>query len=152
MVEIERKFLVNVNKWSPAGNGITIKQGYLSIDPNHTVRIRQIRDQAFLTIKGKSVGISRIELEYEVPAGDAEILFGMCNDMIVEKQRYIEQVGDMKWEVDVFKGRNKGLVMAEIELDHADQKIELPHWVEREVSEDTRFFNSCLANNPFPEW
>jgi adenylate cyclase len=152
MQEIERKFLVDKNRWKPSGPGKELKQGYLSVDPERTVRVRIAGDKAYLTIKGKSIGISRTELEYEIPMAEAEILLAMCLDFVVEKTRYIEKRQGLVWEIDVFHGKNSGLLMAEVELEKENQQIEIPDWVEKEVSEDYCYFNSWLSQNPFSLW
>lgn len=152
MQEIERKFLVDKNRWKPSVPGKEFKQGYLSVDPERTVRVRIADDKAYLTIKGKSKGISRTELEYEIPFAEAEVLLAMCLEFVVEKTRYIEKHWGLVWEIDVFHGRNSGLFMAEVELEKENQHIEIPDWVEREVSEDYRYFNSWLSQNPFSLW
>jgi adenylate cyclase len=152
MFEIERKFLINTELWKPTGKGTKIKQGYLSVDPERVVRIRIAGEKAFITIKGKSVGIVRTELEYEIPADEAEILLKMCLDFPVEKTRFKENIGNLVWEIDVFEGENNGLVMAEVELIHENQEIELPGWIGEEVSFDSRYYNSWLSRNPFSKW
>lgn len=152
MQEIERKFLVDTNKWIPLDAGTELKQGYLSVDPERTVRVRIAGDKAYLTIKGKTKGISRTELEYEIPLGEAEILLAMCLEFVVEKTRYIEQLQGLVWEIDVFHGKNKGLVMAEVELVSENQDVEIPAWVQKEVSEDYRYFNSWLSQKPYSVW
>jgi adenylate cyclase len=152
MVEIERKFLVLQEKWKPGSEGIRIKQGYLSVDPERTIRIRQAGEKAFLTIKGKSVGISRIELEYEIPLADAEVLLKMCQKTVIEKTRYVENIGGFIWEVDVFEGLNSGLVLAEVELTSENQEFEIPVWAGEEVSGDYRYFNSWISKNPYSIW
>jgi adenylate cyclase len=152
MVEIERKFLIKNEDWKPKGNGINIKQGYLSVDPERVVRVRITNDKAFITIKGKPKGIVRIELEYEIPKNDAEVMLGMCLNFLVEKTRFEEQINNMIWEIDVFEGLNKGLVMAEIEMEDEKQKIDLPDWIGEEVSLDRRYYNSYLSMNPYSKW
>ena len=152
MQEIERKFLVDVQKWRSKNSGIKIEQGYLSVEPGRVVRVRIAGQKAFLTIKGKTIGISRTELEYEIPVDDAKVLMKMCPDFPIQKTRFIEMLDGQKWEVDVFEGVNKGLVMAEIELDNEEQKIDLPGWVLNEVSYDHRFFNSWLSKHPYSTW
>jgi len=152
MVEIERKFLVNTALWKPLVNGSKIKQGYLSVDTERVVRVRIADEKAFLTIKGKSRGIVRAELEYEIPKNEAEVLIKMCHDFPVEKIRYKENIGDIFWEIDVFEGENEGLVMAEVELVDENQKVNLPEWVGEEVSFDSRYYNSWLSKNPFSKW
>ena len=152
MVEIERKFLVDTKKWQPSGNGTQIKQGYLLAETHKTVRVRVKGKQAFLTVKGEPEGIKRTELEYEIPVKDAGILLKMIEAFPVEKTRYIEKRGDFTWEIDVFEGKNKGLVLAEVELENENQQPELPEWVTKEVSEDERYFNYYLSKNPFSTW
>jgi len=152
MLEIERKFLVDKNKWSPSGKGIAIKQGYISDDPERTVRVRIAGEKSFLTIKGKSIGISRTELEYEIPLEDAELLMKMVLNETVQKTRYKEFVKGHDWEIDVFDGQNKGLVMAEIELESESQNFDIPEWVEKEVSGDKRYFNLWLSQKPYDTW
>ena len=152
MVEIERKFLIDTELWSPTVKGIKISQGYLCIDQEKVIRVRIADEQGFLTIKGKTKGISRTELEYEIPKNEAEILMKMCNGLVVEKYRYKEKFMGMLWEVDVFEGKNKGLFLAEIELEHESQEFDLPNWVREEVTFDFHFYNSWLSKHPFSSW
>jgi len=152
-IEIERKFLAEGDGWkAAAGDGLACRQGYLAIDPEKTIRVRIIGEQAFLTIKGATSGISRSEFEYEIPVADAAELLKLCGDAVVEKTRYFIGHGGMVWELDVFSGTNEGLVMAEIELETEDQSFELPDWVGREVSGDARYYNASLARKPFTNW
>jgi adenylate cyclase len=149
MVEIERKFLINTELWNPTVKGIKICQGYLSIDSEKVIRVRIADEQGFLTIKGKAKGIVRTELEYEIPKNEAEVLLKMCNEFIVEKTRYKEKFKDILWEVDIFEGKNKGLFLAEIELENENQNFDLPDWVGEEVTFDYHYYNSWLSKNPF---
>ncbi len=152
MIEIERKFLVDVNNWKPQTTGTRIKQGYLSVDPERVVRVRIEAERAYLTIKGLPDGIARTELEYDIPVNEAEILLKMCVDFPIEKTRFKETVGTVVWEIDVFEGENQGLVLAEVELEYEKQQIELPAWIGDEVSYDKRYFNSRLSVHPFSKW
>lgn len=152
MVEIERKFLINTELWKPIGTGTKMKQGYLSVDPERVVRVRIAGENAYMTIKGKPVGLVRTELEYEIPINEAEILLKMCLNFPVEKTRFKEKIGTLVWEIDVFEGENNGLVMAEVELTHENQEIDLPGWIGKEVSFDSRYYNSWLSRNPFSKW
>lgn len=153
MIEIERKFLLKPGvDWKPETEGTTIKQGYLSIDPERVIRVRIAGSHAFLTIKGKVSGISRTEMEYEIPIPDAEVLLKLCLNSVVEKTRYKIDAGDLVWEVDVFEGDNKGLIMAEIELQNENQEFEKPAWIGEEVSFDKRYFNSYLSQTPYSKW
>ncbi|WP_320112828.1 CYTH domain-containing protein [Draconibacterium orientale] len=152
MIEIERKFLVDTNLWCPKDSGNLIVQGYLSTDKERVVRVRIKGERAFLTIKGKTQGISRIEMEYEIPVNEAEILIKMCHDFPVRKKRFEEEIHGMTWEIDVFEDKNAGLVLAEVELSAENEKIELPNWVTQEVSADYRYFNAWLSEHPYATW
>jgi CYTH domain-containing protein len=151
--EIERKFLVTGTDYR-SGQRTLFKQGYLSIDPAHTIRVRISDKKAFLTIKGMTKGVERMEYEYQIPVTDAEeMLQNLCKQTIIEKYRYVLPAGNgLKWEVDEFLGANAGLVVAEIELRHSDEQISLPQWLGREVSGEERFYNSNLSQHPFCEW
>ena len=151
-VEIERKFLVKGKPWG-TGQGVYYRQGYLSADPARTVRVRIAADQGFLTIKGASYGAARAEFEYPIPLADAEqLLEQLCPKPQIEKVRYRIEHAGLSWEVDEFFGGNLGLVLAEIELEHEDQEVALPPWVDREVTGDSRFYNACLAEHPVSRW
>jgi len=152
MLEIERKFLINPELWQPSVNGVEIKQGYLSVDPERVVRVRVTGEKAFLTIKGKPVGIVRTELEYEIPQNEAKVLLKLCLDFPVEKIRFKEKIGELVWEIDIFKGENEGLIMAEVELADENQNVDLPDWVGDEVSSDSRYYNAWLSQNPYSKW
>jgi adenylate cyclase len=150
--EIERKFLIDSEMWGKKGTPIEIVQAYLVILSDLVVRVRIIGDKAFLTIKGNSQGITRDEFEYPIPINDALVLLEMSGKSRVEKTRYIQQINGKKWEVDVFKGNNSGLIIAEIELDSESEKVEIPEWATEEVSNDLRYFNFNLAQKPFSSW
>lgn len=148
-MEIERKFLVSGDAWKDGSKGTRIAQGYLSMDPDRTVRVRLAGEEAWLTIKGRGEGIRRAEFEYPLPPDEASLLLRMCLPSVIDKTRYrIEHAGHL-WEVDVFHGANDGLILAEVELEAEDEAVEIPPWVDLEVSEDSRFFNASLATRPF---
>ena len=149
--EIERKFLVK-DSWQPQRAGIKIAQGYLSTVPERTVRVRIKGEKGYLTIKGKNVGVSRAEYEYEIPRQDAEEMLQLAEQPILVKTRYLEQQGEFTWEVDVFAGENQGLVVAEIELPAEDAEFSRPAWLGQEVSGDVRYYNANLIKCPFSLW
>jgi len=151
-LEIERKFLVDPSKWTPTGQGTQMVQAYLSLDPHPTVRIRIAGNKAFITIKGRSESITRPEFEYEIPVTDARELQQMAISNPVEKIRHKIVHEGFLWEVDVFSGKNEGLIMAEIELESEDQEFPRPDWLLEEVSDDGRYYNSFLSGCPFTEW
>ncbi len=151
-IEIERKFLVKDDSWKRAADaGVSCKQGYLVAEEQKAVRVRVIGDEAFLTIKGATSGISRSEFEYAVPVNEAEEMLALCGE-VVEKTRYFIEHAGRTWELDVFEGANAGLVMAEIELESEDQSFELPGWAGEEVSGDVRYYNAYLSRHPFTTW
>lgn len=146
-IEIERKFLVDKRKLHELifSSEEKITQGYLSF--SNTVRVRLKDNRGFLTIKSSTVGISRQEFEYEIPAEDAEQLLKLCGRNVLKKYRRKIEYGGHVWEVDFFAGRHAGLVLAEVELNSPDEQIDLPDWVSREVSHDSRYFNSNLVKS-----
>ncbi len=151
--EIERKFLVKKGAWQPGGIGELYRQGYLSTVKERVVRVRVAGDKAFLTVKGKTEGVSRPEFEYDIPVREAyQMLETLCERPLIEKKRYRVEHEGMIWEIDVFLGDNKGLVLAEVELESETQQFALPAWIGDEVSEDSRYFNANLVKNPFRQW
>lgn len=152
-VEIERKFLVKDDRWRTLGSGQRYRQGYLSSVPARTVRVRLAGDQAYLTIKGKTTGALRPEYEYLIPVADAEaMLDNLCEQPLIEKTRYRIEHQGLVWEVDEFEGENRGLLIAEVELDTEDQIIEIPDWVGEEVTGNPRYYNVNLIADPFSKW
>jgi adenylate cyclase len=131
--EIERKFLVQGTPWQ-TGTGVRYCQGYLNRDKERTVRVRTAGDKAFLTIKGVTRGAARAEFEYSIPLSDAEQLLKLSDGPVIQKNRYVIQHDGSKWEVDEFLGDNAGLVVAEIELQAANQSFSRPSWLGREVT------------------
>lgn len=151
--EIERKFLIDLEKIGSLEDGTVMKQGYITTKDKTVVRVRLVGEKAYLTLKGENTGISRIEFEYEIPVIDAqEIMTELCNGPVVEKTRYLVVNYGHAWEVDIFHGDNDGLVVAEIELGSEAEKFELPHWVTEEVSGDAKYYNSSLLDKPFKNW
>jgi CYTH domain-containing protein len=151
--EIERKFLVKGEQWRSLATGTVYRQGYLSTKKGCTVRVRLVGDRGYLTIKGLSQGISRAEYEYPIPAKDAqEMLDNLCEPPLIEKTRYKIEIAGLIWEVDEFAGENQGLIVAEVELPDENQTIELPDWIDQEVSDDSRYYNVNLAQHPYSQW
>lgn len=116
------------------------------------MRVRRQDEKAFLTLKGRNTGISRLEYEYEIPAADADELLQFCQRPLIEKTRYVEKIDGHVWEIDCFFGDNEGLLVAEIELKSEDEPFEKPVWLGQEVSGDVRYYNSNLAENPYSKW
>lgn len=152
-LEIERKFLVVGDSWRGRGLAQPMRQGYLCVDPDRTVRVRLAGERAWLTVKGRSHGSVRSEFEVELPAEDASTMLDeLCLQPILAKTRTRVMHGAHTWEVDEFFGENLGLVLAEIELASEHEAIELPEFVGEEVTGDLRYYNSSLLKSPFSRW
>lgn len=151
--ETERKFLVLDDSWREAATGARYRQGYLSAHADTTVRVRVVGEKGWLTIKGRSVGASRAEFEYEIPFNDAQhLLDNLCEKPLIDKTRYRRRHAGLVWEIDEFHGANRGLVVAEVELRDEAQVVAMPPWVGDEVTADRRYANSSLVRTPFRSW
>lgn len=152
--EIERKFLVTGDYKSKAYANSRIKQGYISSAVGRTVRVRIRNEKGYLTIKGASnaSGTSRYEWEKELALNEAEDLMKLCEPGIIDKTRYLVQYGNHVFEVDEFYGENKGLVVAEVELNSENELFEKPDFLGQEVTGDVRYYNSHLMKSPFSDW
>jgi len=151
--EIERKFLVSSKSYRHLAEPVYYRQGYLSTDKERIVRVRIEGDKAYLTVKGATNGITRIEYEYEIPMAEAEqMLEELCRKPIIEKDRYKIENDGMVWEVDEFHGLNEGLVVAEVHLNREDQELSKPEWIGEEVSHEPKYFSSSLVQNPYSKW
>ncbi len=154
-LEIERKFLVKSDEYKHgAKSHVRIAQGFLNTHPERTVRVRIKGETGFLTIKGGSneSGTTRFEWETEITVAEATNLIDLCEEIILEKIRYQVPTGQHVFEVDEFLGENKGLVVAEIELEHEDERFHRPNWLGREVTGEVKYYNSQLSKNPFKDW
>ena len=149
--EIERKFLVKEGIWRKE-KGTQYRQGYLNSAKERIVRVRTLDDKGYLTVKGLTVGASRLEFEYEIPYQDADAMLGLCEKPLIEKTRYKVTAEGYVWEIDEFYGENQGLIVAEVELESEEQTFPRPDWVGEEVTGDPRYFNSNLIKNPFTKW
>lgn len=155
MIEIERKFLVKSNAFkTEAFKHTRIIQGFLSTDKKRTVRVRLKGEQGFLTIKGESSknGLSRFEWERELPKAEAEALLKLCKKGVIDKIRYEVKQDKHLFEVDEFFGDNKGLLLAEVELQTETETFTKPNWLGKEVTGDRRYYNSQLSKQPFNTW
>ena len=151
--EIERKFLVRGHAWRKGVKGTFYRQGYLAASENCVVRVRIAGEKAYLTIKGRKTGLSCPEYEYPMPVADAaDLLDQVCLRPFIEKIRYKLNFKGISWEIDEFKGENEGLVVAEVELADEQQTIEIPDWVDCEVSLDPKYWNMNLMKHPYCRW
>lgn len=155
MNEIERKFLVTSTEFlSESIRSNRIVQGYLNSNAERTVRVRIKGNKGFLTIKGKGneSGTTRFEWEKEIEVTEAEQLLLLCEDGVIDKIRYEIPFGNHLYEVDVFEGDNKGLIIAEIELEDENESFEKPNWLGAEVTGDKRYYNASLSVSSYKNW
>lgn len=152
MKEIERKFTVKPTVLEVLSflEPKKIQQGYLMDEAGKTVRVRTKGEKGFLTIKGKTTGITRAEFEYEIPYEHAlELLSSFC-DKTLSKERYTLTYKEKVWEIDVFHDGLEGLIVAEIELENEADEFDKPNWILDEVSYDPRYYNSQLVKGIKP--
>lgn len=151
--EIEKKFLLDYVPEDLLADGQKIAQGYMEAGKDKVIRIRLYGDDAFITVKSKTVNSARKEYEYPIPVSDAMEMLGLfCVKPYIQKIRYLFDYKGFTWEIDRFEGANSGLIVAEIELDSIDQSFEKPDWIGKEVTGDPKYFNSNLVQNPFNTW
>jgi adenylate cyclase len=153
-IEIERKFLLASDAWRrEVSESRRLVQGYLMRGTDTAIRVRIQGRTAMLNVKHTNDGINRLEYEYEIPLGDAhELLERVALRPLIDKTRHHVREGDHLWEIDEFHGENAGLVIAEIELAHADEAFNKPAWLGEEVSADVRYYNSSLSERPYSQW
>lgn len=153
--EIERKYLVKHHLWKALAKpkGEYYRQGYIVNEISKTVRVRATENSGFITIKGKTDNPAiKPEYEYQIPKSEAiELLKGFTENNI-EKTRYKIHYKEKIWEIDVFFGDNEGLVVAEIELNSIEESYMIPDWIDREVTNEEKYFNANLSKNPFKNW
>ncbi|MGE8225323.1 MAG: CYTH domain-containing protein [Stenotrophomonas sp.] len=159
-IEIERKFLVTNDGWRAAAHAvIPMAQGYIndmaamdSGAQKASVRVRIQGDEAYLNIKSRELGHTRQEFDYPVPVNEARELLALCVGGMIDKRRHLVQHEGLLWEVDEFLGDNAGLVVAEVELESADQVFAMPDWAGAEVTDELRYYNLALASKPYNQW
>ena len=159
-LEIERKFLVTHDGWRAAAHAVVpMAQGYIndmaamdSGAQKASVRVRIQGDAAYLNIKSRELGHTRQEFDYPVPVNEARELLVLCVGGLIDKRRHLVRHGGLLWEVDEFLGDNAGLVVAEVELQHAGQPFDKPGWAGTEVTDQSRYYNLALASHPYTRW
>lgn len=154
-MEIERKFLVaNQEYKSEAFEKDLIVQGFLNTEPERTVRVRVIKGQGIITVKGKTSksGTTRQEWEFGIGQDEAKELLTICKMPLIEKVRYQVRCGSHLFEVDEFHGVNEGLVIAEVELQTEEEIFVKPPWLGDEVTGDPKYYNTQLSKSPFKVW
>jgi adenylate cyclase len=196
--EIEKKFIVpelSIELLKTANQVKVIKQAYIGEGEHFVTRVRLsevydsygdymagvcAKQEAFITIKEKTSGAKRLEVEPSISIADALLLINKESKKIekvrycfYQKESYSEEFIPSKlvpkdffknvnaegivektlmWELDVFEGTNKGLSVCEIELDFEDQPFSIPSWVGQDVTEEQKYYNFELLNTPYTTW
>lgn len=154
-LEIERKFLLHdYSIVKSAFKKSEITQGFLNSDKNRVVRVRTIDGLGFITIKGISdaSGLMRKEWEFEIGLRDAQELLEICELYIIKKTRYYIKHDSNVLEIDIFKDKNEGLALAELELKTVAESFNKPSWLGKEVTGDKKYYNAYLSKHPFQNW
>ena len=151
-IEIERKFLILRRPDEKPDRIHKIRQGYIARENGNTVRVREKDGEFILSIKTKNTGGGRNELEYGITAQEGEVLFASIAHPAIIKTREVYEIGNHAWELDIFDGANKGLIIAEVELGSVNENVSLPDWIGPEVTELSKFYNANIATTPFDSW
>ena len=154
--EIERKFLLTDEQALAlkvqATHKKELKQGYLAEGEHVILRVRISDHSAYLTIKEKAKGSSRLELETSIDLSDAEKLLDLCSNQITKTRYLIKR--DYLIELDEFHADNEGLWLAEIEFDsiESSESFTPSNELGKEVTDDYRYYNSYLVDHPYTSW
>ena len=151
-IEIERKFLIEELPLK-FEETIHIRQYYLSNSQNMVQRLRIFnQEKAIMSFKEKTSKISKYEFEYTIPLKDANKMISIADVPFINKKRHIIHIDSLKWEIDEFLDKNKGLIIAEVELKTENQSISIPNWIGKEVTDDRKYYNYNLALKPYILW
>jgi adenylate cyclase len=147
--EIERKFLIkHLPPELRRARRYSILQGYLAAEPDDRhVRLRKKGKNASLTFKlvhGRGV---REEREIALTPKQFAALWPATAGRRLQKVRYEIPWKNRLIEIDVYRGRNTGLMVAEVEFPShvARRKFKPPNWFGREVTGERRYSNIVLA-------
>ena len=152
-IEIEHKFLVKDDRWRRSvASSSRIAQGYLG-GSRASVRVRIEDDHANVNIKSRKMGTTRQEYEYPIPLADVQMMMETLTEPgVIDKTRHRVPVDNVVFEIDEFHGDNAGLIVAEVELQSADQTFPRPEWLGEEVTDQERYYNVALARKPYRSW
>lgn len=152
-VEIERRFLLKNDDWRQfVKKSIDMKQGYMSVEKECTVRIRIIGNDAWITIKGFISNVSRHEFEYQIPLNDAQTMLNELCAFSLTKTRHIVEIDNYSFEIDEYHEKNAPLIITELELQDENQKYPQPSWLGEEITSDGRYSNAYLSLHPYSSW
>ena len=152
-LEIERRFLIKNDNWKKfITEKIFIEQGYLSKSlDNWIIRIRFTGKDFKIAFKKHIKSFTNFEFEYSIPQKDGETIMSNLSNTI-KKERFFLEVGKKSWIIDCFKEKNYPLKIAEIELSHEEEDLNLPPFISEEITGLKHFSNFSLAKKPFSEW
>ena len=143
---------MDLKQWPNNAKGVLYYQGYLAITNKGIFRVRIKGDASLITVKSSGIGLSRDEFEYEIPLDEAQALLNLSQNDIIKKTRYKVSAHGKQWDVDKFHGKNKGLWLAEVELESEDEIVTLPRWAIKEVTSNEHYYNAYISKHPFGEW
>ena len=146
--EIERKFLLKrLPERLKQARRCVIAQGYLAAEPGgRHVRLRKKGKTASLTFKvGR--GAHREEREIKLSAKQFTALWPATVGRRLYKLRYEMPWKNLLIEIDIYRRKHRGLVVAEVEFPNrtACRKFKAPAWFGREVTGNKRYSNVRLA-------
>ena len=152
-LEIERRFLIKNNNWKKLiTNKILIEQGYLSHSLNDwIIRIRFNGKDFKIALKKHIKRFTNFEFEYSIPKSDGEKIMSNLKNTI-KKERFFLEIENKTWIIDCFKEKNYPLEIAEIELTNEKEKLNLPSFIDKEITGLKHFSNFNLVNHPFSKW
>lgn len=146
--EIERKFLIRqLPQDLLAGiDGEKIRQGYLLIEAERELRIREKGNRHWMTSKSGH-GLERQEDEQEISAALFDMLWPLTAGRQIEKTRFRVGCSGLTLEIDIFSGQLAPLVLMEVEFSSVEESrtFIVPDYSASEVTDNKSFKNSSLA-------
>ena len=149
--ERERKFLLtDVPPEFDLSSGVEVRQGYLIVGEQASVRIRDT-GTCTLTIKAGS-GAERVEFEWPIDRSGFDVAWPYTEGRRVTKTRHRVPLGEHLLEIDVFGGELTGLTVVEVEFGSIDdlEAFRPPPWFGPELTDDPRYTNAALALDGLP--
>lgn len=150
-MEIERKYLISQppSDYTSYPHHV-IEQGYLSTEP--VVRVRREDETYYLTYKSKGL-LSREEYNLPLTQEAYGHLIRKADGHILTKRRYLMPMkgsDHLTIELDVFEGRFRGLMLAEVEFPDREEAESFipPSWFGEDVTFSGEYQNSRLSQLP----
>jgi CYTH domain-containing protein len=167
-IEIEHKYLINPEIFKEMYPNLKPKflstQAYIQIEEPNLSQLRiatltyndytlpPSKDEiGVINIKGIRVGASRPEFEFKCDPELAKSMITLASKTL-QKYRYHFWYDNLMWVADEYLNNNKGLWIAESEIPSEDFEFKIPEFVIKDVTEDERYYNKNLVNNPYCNW